>query len=123
MTERGKVITAGYVCLILLGYLIGQYPYIPSFEFWFIKHTQPQKIEIFDRCIAATLLIFSVVMHLALFNNKWIRILMIFIVWSFINNFVDEFTGHTSTFSRTEQIGLLLALITTTYLIWKHRRK
>jgi hypothetical protein len=112
-----------YGIVIITGYLVGQYPRIPSFKMWIFEHVQTKHIEIIDKATAFTLLSFSIVMYFALWHNFWLKVIMVFIVCSMLNNFVDEMTNHISVFSQNEQISLLLALLTTSILIWKHRRK
>lgn len=112
-----------YASIITIGYLVGQYPRIPSFKMWIFEHVQPKQLEIYDKATAFTLLTFSIVMYFALWNNIWLKIIMVFIVFSMTNNFFDEMTNQTSIFSVTEKLSLLLALLTTSILIWKRHRK
>ena len=114
--------TGAYLLLIWVGWLVGEYPHIPSFTIGFIRHYQPP-IDVCDKGVATTLLAFSITILFALWNNIWIRITMIFMTWGFINNFIDEMSGNASYLSLNEQIALIFALTTTSFLIWIHRRK
>ena len=114
--------TIAYLFLILFGYLVGQYPFVPSFKIFNFIHTQPG-IEVFDKCISITLLAFSMGLLFALWHNFWLRVVMSFINGGMFNNVVDEFTDKQSIFSTNERISLLLALLTTSILIWKRHRK
>ena len=114
--------TGGYLLLIWIGWLAGEYPHIPSFTLGFIRHLQPS-IEVYDKCIATTLLAFSLALLFALWHNIWLMISMVFIVCGMFNNFVDEIGGTASYLNTNEQILLLFALLTTSILIWKRHRK
>lgn len=121
MTQRNK--TIAYFGIILIGWIIGEYPYVPSFQLGFIVHQQPD-YTVFDKCISVTLFSLSFSLLLALWHNKWLMILLSFITWGMFNNLVDEFTHNSHLFGTSEKISLLLALTTTTILIWKkHRQK
>ncbi len=120
MKQSTKVVL--YLILILTGYLVGQFPYIPSFELGFIKYEQAS-IETLDKCVSITLLTFSIALFFVFWERLWLMLIMLFITWGFINNTVDEFANKATTFSTSEKISLLFALLTTSYLIWKHRQK
>lgn len=114
--------TVGYLMLIWIGWAIGEYPHIPSFTLGLFRHEQPS-IGVYDKCIAATLLIVFATLMIALWDNIWCRISLIFISWGMFNNFIDEMNDKASFLSKNEQISLLLAFLTTTILLWKHRKK
>lgn len=120
MTQTQK--TIGYLLLIVIGWAVGEYPYIPTFQLGFISHIQPD-IEVLDKCISITLLAFSLGLFFALWHNLWLMIVMLFITWGMFNNAVDEWTNQAELFGTTEKISLLFALLTTSILIWKHRQK
>lgn len=121
--ERKHIIrTAGYLLLIWVGWVVGEYPRIPSFTLGVLHHLQPS-IENYDKCIATTLLAFSMALLFALWDNIWLMISMIFITWGMFNNFIDEINNTATILTTNEQLSLLFALLTTSILIWKHRRK
>ena len=121
--ERKHIIrTVGYLLLIWIGYIAGEYPRIPSFTLGFYHHLQPSQ-DIIDKGTAVTLLALSMTILFALWNNIWIMISMIFITWGMFNNFIDEMNDTATIFTTNEQISLLFALLTTSILIWRHRRK
>lgn len=120
MTQRNK--TIAYFGIILIGWIIGEYPYVPSFQLGFISHAQPS-IQVLDKCVSITLLAFSIGLFFALWHNFWIRVTMIFITWGMFSNVVDEWKNQAEIFDTIEQISLLFALTTTSYLIWKRHRK
>lgn len=110
-----------YILLIVIGWAVGQYPYIPSFELYGYQHIQPD-YHVLDACISVTLLAFSLALFFVFINNFWLRIIIGFMVCGFINNAYDEFAKTTSVFGTSEKISLLLALLTTSLLIWIRRR-
>lgn len=114
--------TFAYILLILVGYGVGQYPFIPSFTFMNYCHVQPS-IDVFDKCISITLLAFSLGLLFALWHNFWVMLIMLFITWGMMNNVVDEFTGQAGLLGLSEKLSLLFALLTTSILIWKRTRK
>ena len=122
MSKKDTLKLWGYLSLIWIGWGIGEYPFIPSFKVWFLSHSQPS-IEIYDKCISATLVLVFVALLLALWNIIWCRISLVFIVWGMCNNFIDEMNDKTAIFSPTEQFTLLLSILPISYLIWRHRRK
>lgn len=113
---------AGYLFLIWIGYLVGQYPFIPSFDILGYSHAQPG-IDLYDKCIAFTLLSVYTTLLIALHRYFWVMVSLVFMSWGMFNNFIDEMTNQSGIFTRMEQISLLFALLTTSILIWKHRRK
>lgn len=114
--------TIAYILLIVIGWGVGEYPAIPSFQLGFVSHVQPD-IVMFDKCISITLLAFSLGLFFALWHNFKLMIIMSFISWGMFNNAVDEWTNKPELFSMTEKISLLLALLTTSILIWKRHKK
>ena len=114
--------TIAYILLIVIGWGVGEYPFVPSFQLGFISHVQPD-IAMFDKCISITLLAFSLGLFFALWHNFKLMIIMSFISWGMFNNAVDEWTNKPELFSMTEKISLLLALLTTSILIWKRHKK
>jgi len=114
--------TIAYLLLILTGWSVGQYPYIPSFQLGFFSHIQPD-IDVLDKCISITLLAFSLGLFFALWHNFWLMLIMSFISWGMFNNAVDEWTNQNEIFGITEKISLLFALLTTSILIWKRHKK
>lgn len=114
--------TIAYILLIVIGWGVGEYPFVPSFQLGFISHVQPD-IVMFDKCISITLLAFSLGLFFALWHNFKLMIIMSFISWGMFNNAVDEWTNKPELFSMTEKISLLLALLTTSILIWKRHKK
>ena len=120
MTQTQK--TIGYLLLIVVGWAVGEYPYIPTFQLGFISHVQPD-YTILDKCVSITLLAFSLGLFFALWHNLWLMIVMLFITWGMFNNFVDEMNDTATYLTTNEQISLLFALLTTSILIWRHRRK
>jgi len=114
--------TIAYLLLIVIGWGIGEYPYIPSFQLGFINHTQAD-ITLFDKCISITLLAFALGLFLALWHNFWLMVIMSFITWGMFNNAVDEWTNRAEILGTAEKISLLFALLTTSILIWKRHKK
>lgn len=114
--------TIAYILLIIIAWGVGEYPHIPSFKLGFISHAQPS-IQVLDKCVSITLLAFSIGLFFALWHNFWIRVTMIFITWGMFSNVVDEWKNQAEIFDTIEQISLLFALTTTSYLIWKRHRK
>lgn len=114
--------TIAYILLIVIGWGVGEYPFVPSFQLGFVSHVQPD-IVVFDKCISITLLAFSLGLFFALWHNFKLMIIMSFISWGMFNNAVDEWTNKPELFSMTEKISLLLALLTTSILIWKRHKK
>lgn len=114
--------TIGYILLIITGYIIGQYPFINSFDFWVIHHIQPS-IEVYDKCISVTLFIFSLALLFSLWHNFWLMVIMIFISWGMLGNLIDEMNNRATILTISEKISLLLALTTTAILIWTRHRK
>ena len=114
--------TIAYILLIVIGWGVGEYPFVPSFQLGFVSHVQPD-IAVFDKCISITLLAFSLGLFFALWHNFKLMIIMSFISWGMFNNAVDEWTNKPELFSMTEKISLLLALLTTSILIWKRHKK
>jgi len=120
MSIRTKIIL--YATILIIGYAVGEYPRIPSFQLGFITHTQPD-ITVVDKCVSITLLAFSLVLFFVFWNRFWLMLIMLLFTWGFMGNALDEFTNQASIFSLNEKISLLLALLTTSILIWKHRQK
>lgn len=114
--------TIAYLLLIVIGWGIGEYPFIPSFQLGFFSHIQPD-ISIFDKCISITLLAFSLGLFFALWHNFWLMVTMAFITWGVFNNAMDELTNKAEILGSMEKISLLFALLTTSILIWKHHKK
>lgn len=117
-----KYKTIGYIILIISGYMIGQYPFIPSFNIWMINHIQ-HNIEVYDKCMSITLFIFSFVLLLSVWHNYWVKIVMIFINWGMLGNMIDELTDRATLLTFNEKLSLLFALITTSLLIWKRHKR
>lgn len=122
MAKKDIIRSVGYLILIWVGYIVGEYPHIPSFTLGFIKHTQPS-MEVYDKMLSITLFLVYATMMMLLWNNKWARISLIFITWGMFYNMVDELTNESEIFTLTEKISLLFAILTTSFLIWKHRQK
>lgn len=120
MRQSTKVIL--YILLIVTGWAVGQYPYIPSFQIGFLNHVQPD-ITVLDKCVSITLLSFSIALFFVFWHRLWLMLIMLFITWGFFNNTVDELSNKASIFSTSEKVSLLFALLTTSILIWKHRQK
>ena len=112
----------GYLLLIWSGYIVGQYPYIPSVKILGLVHIQPT-IEVYDKCIAFALLTVYTALWFALHHYFWVMISLTFMAWGMFNNFVDEMTNKSGVYSTMEQLSLLMALLTTSILVWKHRKK
>lgn len=119
ISQRTKTIL--YLLLILTGWGVGQYCQIPSFNWLWINHIQPD-IAVFDKAISVTLFTFSLTIYFALWHNKWLNIVMVFITAGFLNNMIDELNNKASILTTTEQVSLLFALTTTSYLIWKRHK-
>ena len=111
-----------YLIIIWAGWLTSEYNFIPSFNWGWFAHTQPS-IEYYDKCIAFTLLTVYLVLFFALWNNFWCMVSLLFMTWGMFNNFLDEMNNKATVLSTSEQISLLLALLTTSTLIWIHRKK
>lgn len=120
MKTKTKVLI--YLIILITGWLVGQYPRIPSFNVWFIEHIQPN-IEVFDKCTSITLLAFSLVLFFAFWHHFYVMLILMFFTWGFFGNALDEFTYNAGVFTLNEKISLLFALLTTTVLIWRHHRK
>jgi len=120
MKQKTKIIL--YLLLIVTGWAVGQYPYVPSFKIWFISHVQPN-ITVVDKCVSVTLLCFSLALFFVFWKHFWGMLIMLFFTWGFFNNAVDEFTNRASIFTSNEKLSLLFALLTTSILIWKRHRK
>ena len=114
--------TAIYLLLIWVGYLFGEYPAIPSFKIMGFHHQQPN-IDIYDKGIAFMLLTWSIVFLIKFWDNFWIRLSMVFITWGMIGNLFDELLDRTAMFSSGEQIALVMALLTTSILMYKKWKK
>jgi len=106
-----------YIVLILIGYFVGQYPYVPSFRLYGLIHIQPD-YTILDKCMSITLLTFSLALFFVFIHNFWLRIITGFMTIGFINNMIDELLNHSSIFGTQEKISLFFALLTTSILIW-----
>ena len=106
MSSKVYIRTAIYLLLIWVGYLFGEYPAIPSFKIMGFHHQQPN-IDIYDKGIAFMLLTWSIV----------------FITWGMIGNLFDELLDRTAMFSSGEQIALVMALLTTSILMYKKWKK
>jgi multisubunit Na+/H+ antiporter MnhF subunit len=122
--QCGVIIAA---IIFLIGYLPLQYVYIPSFELWGIIHIQPP-IEVHDIVVSWTFLCFS--LTLFVLTQKYVtgryiyfNILTIYTTWGFLNNFVDEYTGHANDMGFFEKLSFALAILFTVYILWKHRQK
>lgn len=111
--------TAGYLLIIWVGYLSSEWTYIPSFHFMGISHLQPNE-HTYSKCLAFTSLLVWSTLLLALWKNFWCMISLLFICWGMLNNFIDEMTNKQGVMTIGEQISLLLALLTTSILIWRH---
>ena len=66
-----------YLLILTIGWLIGEYPHIPSFHFSFISHEQPD-ITVVDKCVSITLLAFALVLFFVFFHNFWVMVIMLF---------------------------------------------
>ena len=110
-----------YMVIIWAGWLTSEYNFIPSFHWHFLEHIQPG-IENYDKCIAFTLLTVYLALFFALWHNFWCMVSLLFMTWGMFNNFLDEMNNKATVLSTSEQIGLILALLTTSILVWIHRK-
>lgn len=122
MSKKVYIRTILYLLLIWVGYLAGEYPAVPSFKILGFYHEQPS-IENYDKGIALMLLLWSIVFLIKFWGNFWIRVSMVFITWGMVGNVFDELLGRAEMFSSGEQIALIMALLTTSILIYKRWRK
>lgn len=122
MSTKTYIRTSLYLVLIWVGYLVGEYPAVPSFNLLGYHHEQPP-IDQYDKGISILLLVWSLVLLIKFWDKFWIRISMVFITWGMVGNALDELTGKSGLFSTGEQVALLMALLTTSILIYRWKKK
>lgn len=110
-----------YYSLLLSGYLLLQYCYIPSFKILGIVHEQPTW-QAANKALAFAILTGYSSLLIALWGNTKVRYLCIFLVWGAWNNFWDEITNHNYYSNSMEVFSFIFALSTLIYSIWSKRQ-